>query len=110
MLFFPLFLIFCHTFELLVINCSPVLEWCFFGLQIFACFGPKKLILTIHAKDFCEKIGRNSPDLARKMKNKKCQISTTHSTRHLAKNIERLLGFSSSIPILQPNLATASCG
>jgi hypothetical protein len=41
--------------------------------------------LTIHAKDFCEKIGHNSPDLERKIKNKKCNISTTHSSRHRAK-------------------------
>jgi hypothetical protein len=45
----------------------------------------EKLILTIHAKDFCGKNGRNSPDLERKVRNKKCQISTTHSSRHLAK-------------------------
>jgi hypothetical protein len=54
-------------------------------LQIFACFGPEKTDFDNTCKRFCEKIGRNSPDLERKIKNKKCKISTTHSSRHLAK-------------------------
>jgi hypothetical protein len=70
----------------------------------------EKLILTIHAKDFCEKIGRNSPDLKRKIKTKKMPDFYNTFKQAPSQNIERLLSFSTSIPVLLPNLATASCG
>jgi hypothetical protein len=66
--------------------------------------------LTIHPKDFCEKIGRNSPDLERKFFIKKMPDFYNTFKQAPSQNIERLLSFSTSIPILQPNLAMASCG